>query len=134
VTRTPGARVALLGAVALAAAAVAIGVVVGTGRDGPPAPPGVGPWYAALAAPYAPAKAAATSACGVRVGPTTVGVAHPVLPCGAKLVVRYRGRTVQTRVVERSPSVPGRELDLTRALARALRLQGTRTIRWRFAR
>jgi hypothetical protein len=94
VTRTPGARVALLGAVALAAAAVAIGVVVGTGRDGPPAPPGVGPWYAALAAPYAPAKAAATSACGVRV-------------C---------------------------ELDLTRALARALRLQGTRTIRWRFAR
>ena len=38
------------------------------------------------------------------------------------------------QVIDRGHTVPGREFDLTQALARALHMQGTQTIHWRFAR
>jgi rare lipoprotein A (peptidoglycan hydrolase) len=93
-----------------------------------------GPWYTALAAPYAPSTGTKTSACGVKIGPDTVGVAHPRLPCGVKIVVEYHGKQVPTRVIDRGVTVPGHDFDLTRALARRLGLQGVQTIHWRFAR
>jgi rare lipoprotein A (peptidoglycan hydrolase) len=135
VTGSIRVRLAALAGAALVALAVVVVLVVVRpgGHSGPAGTSGVGEWYSALAAAYAP-NGSGRSACGVRIGPNTVGVAHPVLPCGAKLVVRYGSRTVLTKVVDRGPSVPGREFDLTRALARKLRLQGTQTIRWRFAR
>jgi rare lipoprotein A len=54
-------------------------------------------------------------ACGGRLYPGTRGVAHKTLPCGSKVALRYRGRTVTTRVVDRGPFVAGREFDLTYA-------------------
>ena len=54
-------------------------------------------------------------ACGGRLYPGTRGVAHKSLPCGSKVTLRYRGRTVVTRVVDRGPFVAGREFDLTAA-------------------
>jgi hypothetical protein len=93
-----------------------------------------GPWYTALAAPYAPSTATRTSACGVTLGPGTVGVAHPRLPCGVRIVVEYGGKQVTTRVIDRGVTVPGHDFDLTRALARRLGLHGVQTIHWRFVR
>jgi rare lipoprotein A (peptidoglycan hydrolase) len=54
-------------------------------------------------------------ACGGTLQPGTRGVAHKTLPCGARVVLRFRGRTLTTRVVDRGPFVAGREFDLTQA-------------------
>jgi hypothetical protein len=93
-----------------------------------------GPWYTALAAPSAPSSGTRTSACGVKIGPATVGVGHPRLPCGVRIVVEFHGVDVSTRVIDRGAVVPGHDFDLTQALARELDLHGTQTIHWRFAR
>jgi rare lipoprotein A (peptidoglycan hydrolase) len=50
-----------------------------------------------------------------------IGVAHRTLPCGTKVTMRYNGRTVVTRVVDRGPYVAGRIFDMTRGLCDALR-------------
>jgi rare lipoprotein A len=126
-------RATALGAVALVAIAVAL-AVTHRSRTSSELPSPAGDWYSALAAPYAPSKGTSKSACGVVIGVTTVGVAHPVLPCGVKLYVEYRGKQVLTQVIDRGHTVPGREFDLTRALARLLHVEGTQTIQWRFAR
>ena len=65
--------------------------------------------------------------------PSVFGVAHPVLPCGAKVVLRYEDVQVLTQVIDRGTGVPGREFDLTAALARRIGLDGVQPIRWRFA-
>ena len=130
---SPGLRAAVLAAVALVAIAVAVAVSRHSSTtSGLPAP--AGDWYTALAAPYTLSKGRTKSACGVAIDTKAVGVAHPVLPCGVKLYVEYKGKQVLTQVIDRGPSVPGREFDLTRALARELGLTGTKTINWRFAR
>jgi len=135
VTWTPLAlRGALLAAVTLLAAAVVLLVVGHRGKAAPGQPTGVGQWSKALAAPYSRPRGALRGACGVVVGPRTMGIAHPVLPCGVKLFVEYKGKTVLTQVIDRGPSVAGRRFDLTKALAATLGLQGTRLVRWRFAR
>ena len=54
------------------------------------------------------------------IGAKTVGVAHPVLPCGVKIYVEYKGKQVLTQVIDRGHTVPGREFDLTQALAKLL--------------
>jgi rare lipoprotein A (peptidoglycan hydrolase) len=69
----------------------------------------------------------------VRIGPGTVGVAHPRLPCGVKIVIQFHGKQVATKVIDRGATTPGHDFDLTRALARQLGLQGVQTIHWRFA-
>jgi Lytic transglycolase len=74
-----------------------------------------------------------TTACGFTLDSSTIGVAHPVLPCGVDLVVALDGKQVPAEVVERGPVGGGREFDLTRALADQLGIAGRRTIRWRFA-
>jgi len=74
------------------------------------------------------------SGCGWLLKPETLGVVHPVLPCGTKLFVQLGGRRVYTQVVDRGP-VPSREdFDLTAALAERIGLTGTRPVRWAFAR
>jgi rare lipoprotein A (peptidoglycan hydrolase) len=91
-------------------------------------------YYTAKAAPYGPTAAHRRTACGMPFLPTTEGVAHPVLPCGVRLYIRFQGREVLTQVVDRGPNVPGRDLDITKALANRLDLHGTQTIQWRFAK
>ena len=121
---------AVVGVVAVVAALVAVLVWPNHHSGGSAG----GPWYTALAAPYAPSTGTKTSACGVTIGPATVGVAHPRLPCGVRIVVEYGGTQVPTRVIDRGVTVPGHDFDLTRALARRLGLHGVQTIHWRFAR
>jgi rare lipoprotein A (peptidoglycan hydrolase) len=133
VTASAGIRAAALAAVALVAVAVALAYQSRSGDTKTDGTKGAGAWYAALAAPYV-APTQRKSACGVRIDAGTVGVAHPVLPCGVKLYVQFRGKTVLTHVIDRGHTVPGREFDLTPALAKLLRVQGTQTIEWRFAR
>ena len=123
----------LLG-VGLLAAVVAFAIANRTHKSSTeklPAPAGA--WYRALAAPYPEAKPV-KGACGVVIDRNAVGVANPVLPCGVKLYIAFGGKQVLTQVIDRGHVVPGREFDVTQALAKLLCLQGTQTIEWRFAR
>ncbi|HYP47954.1 MAG TPA: septal ring lytic transglycosylase RlpA family protein [Thermoleophilaceae bacterium] len=67
-------------------------------------------------------------ACGGRLGYGTLGVAHKSLPCGTRLTIRNRGRSVTVRVVDRGPFVAGREFDLTAATKRAIGFGSTGSI------
>jgi len=91
-------------------------------------------YYTARAAPYGPTASHPRTACGQPLLKTTQGVAHPVLPCGVRLYIRFHGREVLTQVIDRGPNVPGRDFDLTKALANRLDLHGAQTIQWRFAK
>ncbi|HVE68200.1 MAG TPA: septal ring lytic transglycosylase RlpA family protein [Solirubrobacteraceae bacterium] len=62
--------------------------------------------------------------CGGRLGYNALVVAHKTLPCGTKLRIRYRGRTVTATVRDRGPYVGGREFDLAGAVARRLGFDG----------
>lgn len=92
-----------------------------------------GDWYRALASAEPVVVHDRTTVCGRRLGPKTLGIAHPVLPCNAKLYVEYEGHTALAQVIDRGPSAAGREFALTHALAEQLGLHGTQAIRWRFA-
>lgn len=63
-------------------------------------------------------------ACGGLLTSSTMGVANKTLPCGTRVTLRYHGRTVRVRVIDRGPYVAGREYDLTEATARALGFEG----------
>jgi peptidoglycan lytic transglycosylase len=62
--------------------------------------------------------------CGGTLSAGKLGVAHRSLPCGSRLTLRHRGRTVRVRVIDRGPYVGGREYDLTAATAQRLRFSG----------
>jgi rare lipoprotein A (peptidoglycan hydrolase) len=91
-------------------------------------------YYTGRAAPYSPSAAHPRTACGQPFTDKTQGVAHPVLPCGVRLYIRYHGHEVLTQVIDRGPTVPGRDFDITKALANRLDLHGPQTIQWRFAK
>src|SRR5881394_783218 len=57
----------------------------------------------AAASYYGPGLYGGALACGGRLEPGTLGVAHKTLPCGSKVRLRYRGRTVTVPVVDRGP-------------------------------
>jgi hypothetical protein len=78
----------------------------------------------AYASWYGPGLYGNRLACGGRLGYDTIGVAHKTLPCGARLTLRHRGRSVRVRVIDRGPYVGGREFDLTAATARRLGFRG----------
>ena len=63
----------------------------------------------------------------------SLGVSHPVLPCGAKIYISYGGAQVLTEVIDTKLKQPGRQFELTDALAQQLGIEGTQQIRWRFA-
>jgi hypothetical protein len=63
----------------------------------------------------------------------SLGVTHPVLPCGAKIVLRHGDVQVLTEVIDNTLVEPGRQLEVTEGLARMLELDGTVEIEWRFA-
>lgn len=97
---------------------------------GAPAPGG---WYDALAASRGPAGDAERTSCGLVLTVRSLGVTHPVLPCGARILVRYGGVTALTEVIDNELRSAGRQFELTEALALRLRLDGTQQVEWRFA-
>jgi hypothetical protein len=133
VTGSAGLRAVALAGVAVLGVAIALAVSHRSkaGHAAPTVSP-AGEWFTAMAAPYAAAKPK-KGACGVVVGPTTPGVSHPVLPCGVKLYLKFHGREVLTQIVDHGPTARGRTFDVTPPVAKLLGLQGTQTIRWRFA-
>ncbi|CAB4878799.1 unannotated protein [freshwater metagenome] len=71
---------------------------------------------------YGPGSYGSTTACGHVLRATTIGIAHRTLPCGTKVRLTYRGRSVFTRVIDRGPYVAGVDYDVTLAVARRLRM------------
>jgi rare lipoprotein A (peptidoglycan hydrolase) len=91
-------------------------------------------YYTSLAAPYGPTPKHPRTACGEAFTSTLQGVAHPVLPCGVKIYIRFDGHAILTQVVDRGPNIPGRDFAITKALADRIGLHGTQTIEWRYSR
>ena len=82
-----------------------------------------------LATWYGPGFYGNRTACGQRLTKRTVGVAHKTLPCGSKVTIKYKGRFLRTRVIDRGPYAHGASWDLTYAAAKELRFQATGTVR-----
>jgi rare lipoprotein A len=78
----------------------------------------------AAASWYGPGLYGNRLGCGGTLTAGRIGVAHKTLPCGTKLSLRHRGRTLRVRVIDRGPYAGGREYDLTEATARKLRFRG----------
>lgn len=122
---------------ALLAGLVAIAVVDRRQASPVSAPQGAtaagGGWYDALAAPRPPAGDAERTTCALILTSRSLGVVHPVLPCGAKLLIRYGGETVLTEVIGNDLEDTGRQFELTPSLARLIGLDGTQAVEWRYA-
>jgi rare lipoprotein A (peptidoglycan hydrolase) len=82
-------------------------------------------YRAAAASYYGPGLYGGALACGGTLQPGTLGVANKTLPCGSKVRLRYRGRSVTVPVVDRGPYVAGRDFDLTAATRARLRFPST---------
>jgi rare lipoprotein A (peptidoglycan hydrolase) len=126
-------RQAALAAVALVAAVGALAVTAKTRGESSTLPQPEGS-YRALAGAMVPSAVGRKTACGGTILGATEGVAHPTLPCGARIYIAFHGKHVLTQVVDRGPYVPGREFDVTPALAQRLGLEGVQAIRWSYAR
>jgi hypothetical protein len=75
----------------------------------------------AIATWYGPRGAhAEQTACGVRLTKQTLGVAHRTLPCGTRVELFYRGRTITVPVIDRGPYANNASWDLTIATSDAL--------------
>ena len=130
-------RLLSLGAVAFLAGLVAVAVVERRDQQPVSAPTGAvaagGGWYEALAAPRPPGEDAERTSCGLVLTARSLGVTHPVLPCGARLMIRYGGETVLTEVIDNDLVATGRQFELTSALASLVGLDGTQEVEWRYA-
>jgi hypothetical protein len=67
-------------------------------------------------------------ACGGTLMPGTLGVANKTLPCGTRVKLRYRGRSLTVPVIDRGPYVAGRDYDLTEATKVRLGFPGVGTV------
>jgi hypothetical protein len=130
-------RLAMLAAVALLAAIAAMAIVAQRGTDesaaaltSAPAPAG---WNIAFAGSRGATGDAQRTTCGQVLAPQSLGVTHPVLPCGAKLILRSGNKQVLTEVIDNTLVEPGRQLEVTEALAKKLGIDGTVELQWRFA-
>jgi hypothetical protein len=130
-------RVLGLAAVALVAGVVALAITRSrSDSNATPLPaaapaPGGG-WFEALGVPARAPKRPRATACGFRLTAKTLGVAHPVLPCGAQIYVEFGNTRVLARVIGRG-SGPRSEFALTQPLADEIGLHSRQQIKWRFA-
>lgn len=125
-------RQAALAVVALAGALGAIALSrLADDSPEPPPPTATVEWQEARVGVLEPGGE--PTACGVTLTDTSVGVAHPVLPCGARLVLERAGRRAEAEVVAQGPVAAGRAFEVTPALATQLAIAGEETVRWRFA-
>jgi hypothetical protein len=130
-------QAALAGAALLAALLVLV-----LGRSGgeettsaatPPPPVSRAEWESATVGLFGRSRLGEATACGTLLTQGTLGIAHPMLPCGVDLVVSYRGHEVRTEVIEQGGVGPESQFDLSTALADELGIEKPTTIRWRFA-
>ena len=77
---------------------------------------------------YGPGFWGNTTACGQELTREMLGVAHKTLPCGTKVTLMYRGRTLTVPVIDRGPYAEGYDYDLTQATMERLGMPGTSTI------
>jgi hypothetical protein len=132
-----GQRLVVLAAVAFLAAVSAAAIVEQRDADegaaaltSAPAPAG---WNVAFAGSRGATGDAQRTTCGQVLAPQSLGVTHPVLPCGAKVILRSGDTQVLTEVIDNALVEPGRQLEVTEALATMLGLEGTVELEWRFA-
>ncbi|MGH3137551.1 MAG: hypothetical protein ACRDPV_13785 [Gaiellaceae bacterium] len=130
-------RLVLLAGIALVAAVSAVAVIEQRATDpgaaaltSAPAPAG---WNTAFAGSRGTTGDAQRTTCGQVLAPESLGATHPVLPCGAKVVLRYGDTQVLTEVIDNALVEPGRQLEVTEALAGMLGVDGTVELEWRFA-
>jgi rare lipoprotein A len=125
---------ALTAGVLAAAVALPAAASTGTGSGGASATPAPEPtsqqartadYKPVTATWYGPGLYGNRLACGGRLTHSTLGVAHKRLPCGTKVALRYRGRTIVVPVVDRGPYSRGVSYDLTAATARKLGMTET---------
>jgi rare lipoprotein A (peptidoglycan hydrolase) len=126
---------ALTAAVLTAAVALPAAASTGTGSGGASATPEPADQQTqqARAADYKPVTATwygpglfgNKMACGAKLTHHTLGVAHKRLPCGTKVALRFRGRTIVVPVIDRGPYSRGVTYDLTYATARKLGMRET---------
>ena len=77
---------------------------------------------------YGPGFYGHRTACGGTLSAGRLGVANKTLPCGTKVHLRYRGRSVTAPVIDRGPYVGGRDYDLTPATKDRLHFGSTGTV------
>jgi rare lipoprotein A len=77
---------------------------------------------------YGPGLYGNPLACGGVLGAGTLGVAHRGLPCGTRVTLRFRGRSLTVPVVDRGPFSGNREWDLTSATKHRLGFGDTGTV------
>ena len=125
-------RLIILAAVGLLAAVIGLAIASGRGDEGEGKglPARVGSWYNARAAPMSSDVEGTTTACGLRLGAKSLGIADPVLPCGAKLYIGYGDQDVLTQVIAVGPGPGGARFGMTPALAKTLGIEKTVTVRW----
>ena len=78
---------------------------------------------------YGPGLYGNRTACGKRLRPGTLGVAHKTLPCGTRVTFYRGGRFVTLPVIDRGPFRRGVAWDLTAAAARRLGMATTSRLR-----
>jgi hypothetical protein len=132
-----GQRLIILAAVALLSAISAAAIVEqldssegAAALTSAPAPAG---WNIAFAGSRGATGDAQRTTCGQVLAPESLGVTHPVLPCGAKLILRSGDKQVLTEVIDNALVEPGRQLEVTEELASILGIDGTVELEWRFA-
>ena len=122
---------------AVALLAVVVGLAIAS-RDGSSSggdlPERVGDWYQARAAPMDLEVEGTTTACGVRLGPKTLGITDPVIPCGSKIYIGFRDQDVLTQVIGTGLAPGGVRFALTPYLAQTLGIERPATVRWAYAR
>jgi rare lipoprotein A len=91
---------------------------------GTPAKPGA---KAQIATWFGPGFYGQKTACGQTMSPVIVGVASRTLPCGALILVNYKGHRLTVPVIDRGPYANGATWDLTWGAASALSI--TETVR-----
>ena len=130
-------RLLVLGGVALLGAVLALAVgerrAQGDGASAFASASAPASWNTAFAGSRGQTGDAQRTTCGQVLAPRALGVTHPVLPCGAKIVLRNGENLVLSEIIDNTLVEPGRQLEVTEALARILDLEGTSEIEWRFA-
>jgi rare lipoprotein A (peptidoglycan hydrolase) len=82
-----------------------------------------------LATWYGPGFYGEKTACGETLTRRTIGVAHRRLPCGTRVAFLYKGKYLETEVIDRGPYGTRARWDLTQRAAERIGLETTDEVR-----